>query len=113
MGKIIFCDDQKPGGILINAVNDPGAKLASNAGKILDMVHKGIDKGSVWVACRRMNDHTDGLVYHGDVGVLINDVKRNGFGCQLGFMGFGKPNLYCIGLVVRPFTVMKPSEISL
>ena len=32
VGKIIFCDDQKPGGILVNAVNDPGSKLASNAG---------------------------------------------------------------------------------
>ena len=66
-------------------MNDSGAYFAADTGKILDTVHYRVDESAARVARGGVDDHADGLIDNGDVRILINDVKGNILGYQLGY----------------------------
>ena len=47
------------------------------------MIHYGIDKGACVIACRRVNHHSLGLVYNKHIVILIDNIKRYVFGCNI------------------------------
>ena len=85
VGSIIFADNDTAGGVLVDAVDDPGTKNAVDPGQTpLAMIHDRVDKGTGVMTGGRVNDHILGLIDHQDVIVLIQDVQRNIFRENIG-----------------------------
>ena len=76
VGVVVFRYGQQAGGILVDPVDDSGAKLAVDAGEVVPQrVHKPVDQGVVLVSRRRVNHQTLGLVDDQHVLVLVDDVQ--------------------------------------
>ena len=60
---VVFGGDDKPGGVLVNAVDDAGALFTADSGKTAAAVVKqSVDKRSVGMPRSGVNDHTSRLV---------------------------------------------------
>ena len=83
MGHIVFCRDNQAGGVLVNAVDNPGALSAAHAGqRIPAMVHQRVHQRAHGVAGSRVHHHAPGLVHHDDVLVLVHHIQGNVLGHQ-------------------------------
>lgn len=86
-------NDEKAGGVLVDAVDDARAGDTADARKLAAaMVEQGIDQSSVGIACSGMDDEPGGLVDHDQVLVLVDDVEWQVLGDGLGRRGFGHIN---------------------
>ena len=56
MGIVVFGDRQEAGCILIDAMDDAGAKLAVDRAQILRVKHQGVGQGQIFVAGAGMDD---------------------------------------------------------
>ena len=73
MCLIVLGHHQQAGGALVEAVHDAGTQDASDAGEIVHVVQKGVDKRAARHAGARMHDHASRLVEHEEMRVLVND----------------------------------------
>ena len=100
MSLVVLGHHQQAGGVLVQAVDDAGAQLTADAGKVMDMIQQGIDQRAVLVAGGGVYHHALGLVQHGDVCILIHDAQRQRLGTHLGLPHVGEgcfqhvPGLY-------------------
>ncbi len=77
-GALVLGRDQKPAGILVEAMDDAGPRLAANAlQRSAAMGDQRVDQRAVGIAGRRMHDEAGRLVDDDEVGVLIDDGKRD------------------------------------
>ena len=65
-------------------MDDAGAQLAADAAQVVDVVEQGVDQRAVGVARGRVDDHARRLVDDDDVGVLVDDVERQGLRLRRG-----------------------------
>jgi hypothetical protein len=80
MSLVGLGDDKKPGGVLVEAVNDAWTADAADAGETVPaMGDKRIDQGSRMMAGSGVNDETCRLVDDDEMGILIHDGQFNGF----------------------------------
>ena len=76
--KVVFRRDQQPRRVLVDAVDNAGAKLAADAGETVPAVmHQRVDERPAPMARRRMDDQPLRLVDNDHVRVLIHHVQRN------------------------------------
>ena len=75
MGEVILRHEQKSRGILVDPVHDAGAYLPADAGELVQMLEQGVHHRAVRVARRGMHHHAAGLVHHGEIAVLVDDVQ--------------------------------------
>ena len=81
VGGIGLGDDEKAGGILVDAVDDAGAEASADAGEgLAAVVEEGVYQRSRRGARRRMHDEPGGLVDDDDIGILVDDFKGDRFG---------------------------------
>ena len=86
MRRVIFTDDQGAGSVLVDAVYDPRAHHAVDAGKAVAAVeHHRIDEGAAVMPRSGVNDHILRFIDHKDVLVLIQDVQRDVLRRDIGF----------------------------
>jgi hypothetical protein len=95
---IVFRDDEQTAGVAIEAVNDPGPKLATNSRQVRHPVKQGVDEGVIAVTRRRVNHHPSRLVHDDEVGVFVENVERHVPADQLERFGFGYVELDAISL---------------
>ena len=91
VGCVRLGDDEEAGRILVDPVNDPGARHAIDAGQLpLTVKQQCVDQRTVPIARRRMDYHPRRLVYDDEVLIFEDDIQRNvlRFGCQ--HLGGGK-----------------------
>ena len=82
VGGVVFGDDDEAAGVLVEAMNDAGAKVAAGCGKRFETEEQRVDEG---VAVARIfsfagagvHHHAGGLVDDGEVLVFEDDVERN------------------------------------
>src|SRR5579859_4743729 len=84
VGGIIFRDDEKSAGFLVEPMNDAGTELAANTGELPESMNEGIDQRpaiSVVVRCAGagVHHHARRFVDDREVVVLVNDVERDIF----------------------------------
>jgi hypothetical protein len=89
-GTLGESDNHQPGSVLVEAVDNPWATLASHSSKLVEACQKGIHEGAGWMAWGRMDHHPSRLVDDNDLVILINDVKRDRF--RLKRLGFKSGN---------------------
>ena len=71
--------DEQAGGVLVDAVDDTGARDAADARKaVAAMGEQGVDQGTVGAARSRMHHHAGRLVDHDQMIVLEGDLERDG-----------------------------------
>ena len=89
--RIVFGNDQKTAGVLIDTVDDARADGPANAGQLSRaMVEQRIDQRAVRVAGSRVNDHSLGLIDDKQVVVLIDDIQRDILGLGLDGLRVGQ-----------------------
>ncbi len=72
MSHIVFADNQRTGGILIDTVHNAGTQNPVDAGKTIPaMEQHRIDKRAAVMSRRGMNDHVFGLVNDQKIVVFI------------------------------------------
>lgn len=87
LGAICFGGDDAAGGILVEAVHDPGAFHAADARELsLAMMEEGVDQGPVRIPGRGMHDEAGRLVGHNEVRVFVDDLEGDVLGEN--FAGF-------------------------
>ena len=75
--RIVFCDQNQAGRILIKPVDDSRPPLAADAGKVVHVIKQRVHQRSVFVSGRRMHHHAAGFVDNGNIRILIENIKRN------------------------------------
>ena len=75
MREIVLCGHHEPGGVLVQAVDYPGAEFATDTGKAVAVGKQGIDKRTAAQRSGRMNDESRSLVDHEHVIVLEDNVQ--------------------------------------
>ena len=80
VGEVVLRDHQEPGGVLVDAVDDPGAERSADPGKVLEMMEQRVHERPGVVAGGGMDDHPGGLVDDDDVLILVDDRERDVFG---------------------------------
>jgi hypothetical protein len=78
IGLLMLGDEQHPGGLLVQAVHQARPQHPSDPLQIRTMSQDGVDQGAGGMPRPGMHDHPGRLVDHQDVGVLIEDVQRDG-----------------------------------
>ncbi len=74
-----FGDDHDAGSVAVEAVDDAGAALATDAGQVVAaMGEQRVHQGAVLVAGSGVDDETRGLVEHQNVFVLVEDGEGDG-----------------------------------
>ena len=78
MSQIIFRHRQKPGGILVNPVDNAGAQLSVDARKVIPHgVQKAIHQSVLLMPGGRMHHQPLGLVDHQHILVFVDDIQRH------------------------------------
>ncbi len=76
--KIVLGNDEQPGRVLVDAVDNAGAQRAAHAGeRVAAVVQQGVDERPLPVPRGGVHDQTLGLVDDDHVRVLIRNVQRN------------------------------------
>ena len=82
--RVVFGDDEQPGGVLVEPMHDAGTPDATDPGKtVAAMGDQRLHQGSRGMAGRGVNDQACGLIQHEQVVVFIPDVQNPGFADQL------------------------------
>ena len=84
VGHVVLCDDDKPAGFLVEAVNDSRAHLAADLRERREVVQQRIDQGAaiarvVGGAGAGVDHHAGGLVDDGEVVVFVEDIEGDFF----------------------------------
>ena len=75
---VVFCRDDEPARVAVDAMHDAGAQRAADAGEtVAAVVEQGVDQGAVRMARRGMDDEPARLVDDDDVVVLVDNVQRD------------------------------------
>jgi len=82
MRCVIFCDEDYAGGIFVEAMNDSRAQRVTTLRQCLTAAEQGVDERSMSISGAGVNGHASGLVDDHDVFIFIEDVERDGFGCD-------------------------------
>jgi len=82
MSPVVFRDHEKPGSVLVEAVDDARSEDPSNPGKIRAMVEECVDQGAAGMSGGWVNDHSRGFFDHQEIPVLIKHLERIFFGGQ-------------------------------
>lgn len=84
VGGVVAGDEEDAAGAGVEAVDNPRAQIAPNAGKGSEMVQQGVDKRAGFAAGARVNDETGGLVDGDQVVIFEEDIEGDlfGFGAQ-------------------------------
>ena len=78
VGVVVLGGDNEPAGIFVEAVHDPGPRLAADPRKAgAAMRDQGVHQRAVGIAGRRMDDHSRRFVHDDHVIVLVDDVERD------------------------------------
>jgi len=77
---VVFCNDEKAGGVFVEPVYDSGSELAEPRGEPAAVVDEGIDESAVGVASSGVNDDIGRFVQDNKVVVFIDDVEGDIFG---------------------------------
>lgn len=76
MSKVIFGDEDEPGGVLVDPVDNPGPFFSTDPGEAFPAVpEQGIDKCAVRVPGSRVDDHAARLVYNDEIRIFIDNVQ--------------------------------------
>jgi len=85
VAEFIFGDDEATAGIFVEAVDDARAFRSADIPEFIAVVQEGVDEGALFVAHRRMDDHSAGFVDDHQVVVFVEngqgDFFGEGFGC--------------------------------
>ena len=99
-GFLAFGHHDAAGGVLIQAVDDAGAHLPTDAGQIGAVVQQRIHQGAVLVARGRVHREAGGLVEHDQMPVFKQHIQGDVLGEQIGQgLGGRHPKLH---LIPRP-----------
>jgi len=71
---IFFGDDEKARGILIQTMEDAGAKGAADSREPISMRKEGIHQGSAFPTCAGVDDQAGGLVDYHDVSIFMENI---------------------------------------
>ena len=78
MRDVALCNDQKPGRVLINAVDNSGTLYAADSLQLaFTMVQQRVDQCPVTMSCGGMDHQSSRLVHYDEVFVLIHDSEFN------------------------------------
>jgi hypothetical protein len=80
VGHVVFGHDDASRRIFVEAMDDARSELTANAFEVLTVEEQGVHQSPARVSCRRMDDEARSLVQDNDIGIFIEDGKRNGFG---------------------------------
>ena len=81
MGAVGLGHDQQTGRVLVDAMHDAGPFLATDPRQVAaEMVQERIDQRAAGRARGGMHDHAGGLVHDDQVGILVQDLERDGLG---------------------------------
>jgi hypothetical protein len=91
VGRVVFGDEDKAAGLLVEAMDDAGAQVASDVGEFGEVKEEGVDEGALvarvgFAACEGggagsgVDHHAGGFVDDGEVLVLVEDFERDVFG---------------------------------
>ena len=83
-----FGHDHEPGGVLVETVDDSGARDPTDPREIIAMVEKGIDERTAGIPGGRVDDQTRRFVDDQKLRVLVHDRKRQIFGGKFEGLGF-------------------------
>ena len=104
MGKVVFGNRQKPGGVLIDAVDDAGAQLTVDAGQVIPQrVQQAVHQRVIGMARRRVHYQPLGLVDDQQIIVLVDDIQRHFLGRDVHSLRLG--NLVGNGIANIQFVV--------
>ena len=96
-GFLAFGHHDAAGGVLIEAMDDAGAHLPTDAGQIGAVVQQRIHQGAVLVAGGRVHREAGGLVEHDQMPVFKQHIQGDVLGQQIGKgLGRGHPKLHLI-----------------
>ena len=84
MGQLILGDNQQPGGVKVQAMDDAWADFAAHAADVGTAGEQGIYQRAIRVAGAGMDCQPGGLVDYGDVGVFVDDGDGDVLGFQVG-----------------------------
>src|SRR5579875_2184623 len=77
--RVIFGNDDQPGGHFVETMNNPRPQLSSNRGKPAKVIKQRIDKRAGFCAYSNVDGHPGRLVHHSEVFILIDDGQRQFF----------------------------------
>lgn len=83
---IVLSHDDAAGGVLIQPVNNAGAKRMPASGKLSAVGEQRVDKGVRRITCCWVHDETRGFVDHDEVIVFVKDVEGDVLGFESGFL---------------------------
>jgi hypothetical protein len=66
VGRIVLGHHHDAGGIFIETMNNARSQHTIDPGKILAVIHQGIDQCPCRIPCSRMDDHPSRFVNHDD-----------------------------------------------
>lgn len=97
VSKVVFCYDQKPGGVLVNTVDNTGALLPADTGERIPAVpQQGVHQCTVRMAGGGVDHHTPGFVDHHQIPILIDNIQRNVLGNQGKLFHFRQDDLKAV-----------------
>ena len=74
---VIAGDDHAAAGVFIEPVDDAGTVHPADGGERTEVVEEGVYQGAICIAGCRMDDHAVGFIDDGEVGILVEDRKRD------------------------------------
>ncbi len=100
---VSFGDDDRTGGVFVEAMDDAGAQDSSDTRKVLAMVEQGVDEGAAVVAGGGVDDHACGFVDDDQRFVFVEDVEVDRFGFNEQGLGFGEGQLDLVAVLEDQF----------
>ena len=77
VGDVIFGGDDAPGSIFVKSVDDARSQGVPPGGESFTVCQQGVDQGGGGIAGTGVNNKSGGFVDRDQVGVLIQDLKRD------------------------------------
>jgi len=85
------CGNNATACVLVESMHDSGTLFPADLGQgSLAVVQEGVDKGSIGIACGRMDDEAHRFVDDDQILVLMQDVERNVLGREACWLRLGK-----------------------
>lgn len=82
MGAVVFGEQDQPGGVLIQAVDNAGPLLAANTFHFWGMRQGSMDQCSVTMPGCRMDNHPGRFVNHHQILIFKDNIQGDRFGLQ-------------------------------
>ena len=93
VGRLGFGGHENAGRFQVQAVNDAGPVRAAAGGELARaVVEQGGGEGSGGSTGTRMDGQAGRFVEHDDIGILVQDIERNGFRFDMPGLGGGNPD---------------------